>query len=101
MSGQISVITGATKGIGKAIALNLASQGHATVLFARNISALDETASEIKDNGGSAVVFAGDVADANFVNSSIEQVIKQFGRIDNLINNAGVAVFKKNLLIQI
>lgn len=90
----ISVITGASKGIGKSIALNLAAEGHNLSLFGRNIERLEETKSECEAHGAETEIFAGDVSDENFVKLSIEKTLEIFGKIDNLINNAGIAHFE-------
>ncbi|MBU2491392.1 MAG: SDR family NAD(P)-dependent oxidoreductase [Bacteroidetes bacterium] len=94
-SKQVSVVTGASKGIGRAIALKLSKEGHSLAVFGRNESQLNSLINEIKNNGNEAVFFTGDIADKNFVDKSISETINLFGKIDNLINNAGVAVFKK------
>lgn len=95
MSDQlVSIVTGASKGIGRAIAQKLAKQGHKISAFGRNEEELKSLIDEI---GNNSIYFSGDVADLKFVNNSVEETIKKFGKIDNLINNAGFAVFKKLL----
>ena len=91
----ISIVTGASRGIGQAIAVKLAKEKHNLALFARDKNKLDETLKDCKKHGVDAVGFIGDVADPYFVNESVNQVLLKYGKIDNLVNNAGVAVLKK------
>ncbi len=97
MSNQVSVVTGASRGIGKAIAKKLAKDGHALALFGRDVDKLEEIKRELQNDSSQIEIFAGDVADENFVVSSINEVIEKFGKVDHLINNAGVAYFNKFL----
>ena len=90
----VSVITGASRGIGRAIALKLAEENHNLALFGRDSDKLKETKKLCKALGNKVLEFTGDVAQKEFVENSINEVAERFGRIDNLINNAGVAVFK-------
>lgn len=92
---ELSIVTGASRGIGKAIALTLASENHNVMLFGRDEKALSEVATEIKILGVECSYFSGDVRDENFVNNSVESIVKNYGKIDNLINNAGFGIFKK------
>lgn len=92
---KISIVTGASRGIGKSIALKLAQENHNLVIFGRNEAALNKVTGEIKTFGVDCDFFAGDVRDVDFVNSSIDSVYSKYGRIDNLINNAGFGIFKK------
>ncbi len=91
----ISILTGASRGIGKAIAVKLAEEGHNLALFARDKNKLDVTVNDCKKYGIDVIDFNGDVSDPYFVNESVNQVLLKYGKIDNLINNAGIAVFKK------
>ncbi len=91
---QLSVITGASRGIGRAIALALAEEGHNTVIFGRDPKSLNETAELIKNKKVEVFSFAGDVRDVDFVNNSINETLANSGRIDNLVNNAGFGIFK-------
>ena len=65
------------------------------MLFGRDIEALKKTEAEVKELNVDAEIFAGDVADENFVKKSVDEIIKKYGKIDHLINNAGTSVFKK------
>lgn len=91
---SVSVITGASRGIGKAIALSLAGENHKVVIFGRDRDALDQTESEIRSIGSEVISYSGDVRDVDFVDNSIYDVLNRFGKIDNLINNAGFGNFK-------
>jgi NADP-dependent 3-hydroxy acid dehydrogenase YdfG len=83
-------ITGASSGIGKAIAENLHSKGFALTLFARNAQALQE----IKNQLGERVFIAtGDIRDAEAVRGAIAQSVSHYGRLDGLVNNAGLGFF--------
>lgn len=91
---SVSVITGASRGIGKAIALSLAGENHKVAVFGRDRDALDQTESEIRSIGSEVISYSGDVRDVDFVDNSIYDVLNRFGKIDNLINNAGFGNFK-------
>ena len=97
MSGikETVIVTGASRGIGKAIALKFAEEGYNLALFGRNENDLKQTAAETEKHGVSSIMFTGDVADQKFVFDSVEKVYEKFGNVDHLINNAGVAVLKK------
>ena len=85
-----AIITGASKGIGAATAKRMAELGIKVVLTARSQDALQELAEEIKSKGGDAMAIACDVADYNQVNSAVAQAIMKFGKIDIVVNNAGL-----------
>ncbi len=99
MEGKVAVVTGASRGIGKAIAVKLASKG-ATVVI--NYNGSREKAEEVKDEiesaGGKAVIMQCNVADFDVCKEFIETVIKEQGRIDILVNNAGIT--KDGLLMK-
>lgn len=89
LEGQIAVVTGAGKGIGRDCALAIAAQGATVVAVARTQSELDETVKMIEDAGGKATSLSRDLTDINQVQSMVDAVVKQFGRIDILVNSAG------------
>jgi len=89
---QVAVITGASSGIGRAIALQLAAQGAKVVLAARRADRLEETASLCRQAGGEALAVPTDVTDEAQCKGLIEKTIERFGRLDLLVNNAGLAV---------
>ena len=87
--GKVAIVTGAARGIGKAIAEGLAKEG-ATVVVADLLEDLaKETAQEIKSRGGQAIPVKMDITNSKEVKAVVEQVLKQCGKIDVLVNNAG------------
>ena len=92
---ELAVVTGASKGIGKAIALALADEEMDIIIFGRDVDALEKVQKEIKAKGVNCEYFAGDVGDEKFVQISIKKITDIYGKIDHLINNAGVGILKK------
>jgi 3-oxoacyl-[acyl-carrier protein] reductase len=92
---KIAVVTGASRGIGKAIALKLAKENYKIMLFGRDEKLLNEVKIEISKENNTSDVFVGDVTDENFVEESICRIIEKYGQIDVLINNAGVMITNK------
>jgi 3-oxoacyl-[acyl-carrier protein] reductase len=90
---EVAVVTGSSKGIGKGIALKFAKEGYDVVLFGRDTRLLKETEKEILEYGNDVTHFAGDVADETFVNNSVKKIEEKFGKIDHLVNNAGLGIF--------
>jgi NAD(P)-dependent dehydrogenase (short-subunit alcohol dehydrogenase family) len=86
----VSIVTGASQGIGQVIATELAARGDTVVLTARNADGLEETAARIDRAGGEQVVIETDVTSAASVASMVVRVTERLGRIDNLVNNSGV-----------
>lgn len=95
MSEIVSIVTGGSRGIGKAISLRLAQEGHNVVIFGRDKNSLENTLFEIKKFGVNSEYFIGDIGDEDFVFESVNKIEKEFGKIDNLINNAGIGIMKK------
>lgn len=93
LSGKNALVTGAGKGIGKAIAIALAKEGVNVALLARTASDLQSVADEVEDEGVKAIIVVADIADIQSVNNAIESTIESLGDIDILINNAGIAAF--------
>jgi citronellol/citronellal dehydrogenase len=96
LKGRVAVVTGASRGIGKALALRLAQQGAAVAVAAKSEQSTErlpgsihETADAIRSAGGLAVAVATDVRDEEAIRNLIERTIGEFGRIDILVNNAG------------
>ncbi|AYA36833.1 3-ketoacyl-ACP reductase [Hymenobacter oligotrophus] len=97
LTGKVALVTGAGKGIGRAVAVALAKEGAHVGLLARSENQLQEVAAEIAALGGKAAVVTADVADRLAVEAAVEQVRQQLGPIDILINNAGIGTFAKLL----
>lgn len=90
LQNKVAIITGASKGIGAATAKRMAELGIKVVLTARSQDTLKELADEINTSGGDAMPIACDVSDYNQVNSAVAQAIMKFGKIDVVVNNAGL-----------
>ena len=90
LDGKKAVVTGAGRGIGKAVAVTLAQAGADVVCLSRTQANVDETATEIRDLGRQAWAFAVDVADAASSQEAATAILKETGSIDILVNNAGV-----------
>jgi 3-oxoacyl-[acyl-carrier protein] reductase len=100
LRGKNALVTGAGKGIGRAVAVALAREGVNVGLLARTGSQLEEVAADVEAQGVKAAVVTADVADITAVNSAVEQVIRELGSVDILINNAGTASFGKFLELE-
>lgn len=87
---KVALVTGAGSGVGRAVALALTEEGAAVALLGRRVEALEDTAREIAAAGGSSLSVVADVSDAAAVESAVAQTLAQFGRIDFLVNAAGV-----------
>ncbi|GMV25691.1 MAG: beta-ketoacyl-ACP reductase [Phycisphaerae bacterium] len=87
---RVAIVTGASRGIGKAIALRLAREGRHVVLVSRTQAPLDDLRAQIQASGGLATARAVDVADRNALGGAIESIADELGRIDILVNNAGI-----------
>ncbi|WP_338834656.1 3-oxoacyl-[acyl-carrier-protein] reductase [Moorella humiferrea] len=89
---QVAIVTGASRGIGRAAAMALAGAGARVVVnYVRQAAAAEEVAAAIKDNGGEAIAVAGDVGDYEEAKNLIQTAVEHFGRLDILVNNAGIA----------
>jgi 3-oxoacyl-[acyl-carrier protein] reductase len=89
----VTIVTGATRGIGKAIALKLADEGHNLALVGRDSSLLGRLSDHLKNKVPLVSIYTGDVKEPDFAEECVNSVMGQFDRVDNLINNAGVAHF--------
>lgn len=92
MEQEICIITGASSGIGKALALEFSKKGFAVVCAARNQELLLQTVKEITSNGGNAIAVKCDVSKEEDCKNLIEKTILKYGRINVLINNAGISM---------
>ena len=98
LKGRVALVTGAAQGIGKSIAEALAKEGADIIISDINIELAKITANEISGLGVRSVAVKTNVADASDVAASVDQAVKEFGKIDILVNNAGIT--KDNLLIR-
>jgi 3-oxoacyl-[acyl-carrier protein] reductase len=95
LSGKVAVVTGASKGIGASIALELAAQGAAVVVnYASSKEGADKVVAQITQAGGRAIAVGGSVAKTKEIESLFAETKKAFGKVDILVNNAGVYGFK-------
>ncbi len=88
---QVAIVTGASAGIGRALALQLAGQGAKVVIAARRAERLEEVAAECRLGGGEVLVIPTDVSNEAQCKALVERTVEKFGRLDMLINNAGMA----------
>ena len=91
LDGKVALVTGASRGIGRAIALKLAAEGAKIAInYAGNTAKAEEVKAEIEKNGGEAILVQADVADSAAVETMVNTVVEKFGQIDILVNNAGI-----------
>ncbi len=93
LQGKTAIVTGAGRGIGKAIALALAASGANVALVARTPGDLELVRNEIEAGGSKSVAITGDVSLERDVNAAVEETIRRFGAVDILVNNAGIGSF--------
>ena len=91
LDGKVALVTGASRGIGRAIALKLAAEGAKVAInYAGNTAKAEEVKAEIEKNGGQAILVQADVADSAAVEAMVNTTVEAFGQIDILVNNAGI-----------
>ncbi|SDZ95462.1 3-oxoacyl-[acyl-carrier-protein] reductase [Selenomonas ruminantium] len=91
LDGKVALVTGASRGIGRAIALKLAAEGAKVAInYAGNTAKAEEVKAEIEKNGGQAILVQADVADSTAVEAMVNATVEAFGQIDILVNNAGI-----------
>ena len=101
LEGKVALVTGASRGIGAAVARAYSGAGAAVALAARDAAALDRVAHEINETGGNAIAVPTDVTDADSVAYLVEQAVSAFGRLDVACNNAAFADHRPTLLADI
>ena len=92
-TGKVVLVTGASRGIGRAISLVFGQAGARVALVARTAEKLEEVADEVRAAGGEALALPADVAVEAEVNGAVERVVEEWGRLDVLVNNAGLIQF--------
>jgi NADP-dependent 3-hydroxy acid dehydrogenase YdfG len=90
LDGTVALVTGASSGIGEATAKRLAAEGAAVAVGARRLDRLEQLVAEIADAGGTAVAIESDVTDRAQAEDLVERTVKTLGRLDTVVNNAGV-----------
>ena len=90
LSGTAALVTGASSGIGAATSRQLAELGACVALVARRRDRLEEVAAEIDKAGGTALVVEADITDRTQAEAAVRQAVERFGRLDTLVNNAGL-----------
>lgn len=93
LENTVTIITGASSGIGAATALQLAGKGSKIVLAARNEEKLQKLVSQIKDTGGKAAYHLTDVSERSSLEDLVQFAISKYGKVDSLVNNAGLMLF--------
>lgn len=98
LTGKVAIITGSTRGIGKAIAQTMAAYGAAVVITGRKQAQCDAVAAEIEAEGGKALGVATDVTSAEARENLIAKTVEKYGRVDILVNNAGLGGEPKKMI---
>lgn len=99
LEGKVAIVTGGSRGIGRAIAVALAEEGASVAVCSRNLDSNRDAAEYIRSQGGSAHPYQVDVTDADSVSALVNEVLRDLGRIDILVNNAGVTA--DNVLLRL
>ena len=97
LRGRTAIVTGASTGIGRAVAVRLAEEGMNLALMARTREALDETVALARDRGSRVLAMAGDVGDRTGVAAFVKSAVEEFGSLDALVNNAGINTLRRGL----
>jgi NAD(P)-dependent dehydrogenase (short-subunit alcohol dehydrogenase family) len=99
LSGQVAVVTGGSKGLGRAMAIGLAQAGAKVAVVSRTTKLIEETASEIRGNGGDAIAVSADVTREDDMERMTAEVCGKYGTIDILVNNAGIGGGKESVTV--
>lgn len=94
LQGKVAIVTGASNGIGRAIAETFAAEGAKTVLVARRAELLDQVAAGIEGRGGTALPVPADLTSEEQITTLFDRAVKAYGRLDVLVNNAGISATK-------
>jgi 3-oxoacyl-[acyl-carrier protein] reductase len=94
LKGKVAIITGASKGIGKGIAVRYSQEGAAVVLASRSLDILSAIVDQVRNEGGQAMALDLDVTRYESVEKVVNQTVEQFGRLDIMVNNAGISMAK-------
>ncbi len=100
LTGKTAFVTGASRGIGRSVAVSLAQAGADVALIGRDTAALDETLAGVNATGRRALAIKTDVTSADSIQAAVAQTVKEFGKIDTLVCNAGVQRLKPFLDMQ-
>lgn len=99
LENKVAIVTGASRGIGKAIAITLANYGAKVIVnYCGSKEKAEQVVEEIKENGGTALAYQADVADMEAVKAMFSDVVKEYGSVDILVNNAGIT--RDNLILK-
>ena len=99
LANKVAIVTGASRGIGSAIAHNLSKAGAKIVLISRSLDALKSVETEIKSNGGDAISIVADVSNLQSFTDAVNQVVETWRTVDILINNAGIT--RDNIIMRL
>ncbi len=92
LQNKIALVTGASKGLGKAIALRFSQEGATVLLAGRDINSLAEVSDQINNSGGRALAISVDVTDPVSVQQAVDSAVENFDRLDIMVNNAGISM---------
>ena len=100
LTGKVAIVTGGTKGLGYGIVMAFAAAGAKVVITSRHQDDCDRVAQEVIDCGGEALGVATDVQDIAKIQNLVDKTVEKFGKLDIMVNNAGVAITKKILDVE-